>query len=94
MKVRLTLRAAQDLIEIADYIRAESPTGALSVRAAVLESLQLLSEAPRAGRIQSVEGVRKLVTRRYGYIIYYVVDDAAEEVAVLTIRHSARARPF
>lgn len=87
-----TSRAGSD--RNSDYIRAESPQGALRVRAAILESLQLLSEAPHVGRIQTVEGVRKLVTRRYGHIIYYVVDAAAAEVAILTIRHPARARPF
>lgn len=67
---------------------------ALRVRAEILESLQLLTEAPRVARVQSVEGVRKLITSKYAYIIYYALDDAADEIALLTIRHAARARPF
>ncbi|UFS87070.1 type II toxin-antitoxin system RelE/ParE family toxin [Bradyrhizobium daqingense] len=42
MKLRYTPRAAQDLIGIAEYVREQSPQGALRVRAAILESLQNL----------------------------------------------------
>jgi toxin ParE1/3/4 len=94
MKLRFTPRAVRDLTDIADYLHAESPVGAKNVRAAILESLQLLTDAPQLGRPQSVDGVRKLVARRYGYLVYYAVDAAADELAVLTIQHPARERPF
>jgi toxin ParE1/3/4 len=63
MKLRFTRRAAQDLADIADYIRKQNPQAALRVRAAILESLQNLVLFPQVGRQQKVEGVRKLVTR-------------------------------
>jgi toxin ParE1/3/4 len=47
---------------------------------------------PQVGRAQSVEGVRKLVTRKYSYLVYYTVDEADEEIVVLTIQHPARER--
>ena len=93
MKLCFTPRAARDLAEIADYIREHSPQAALRVRAAILESLQSLVLFPHIGRHQKVEGVRKLVTRRYSYLIYYTVDDDAE----CHPRHPAsspRARTF
>jgi plasmid stabilization system protein ParE len=62
----------------------------LRVRAAILDSLRHLTTLPEAGRRQSVEGVRKLTTRRYRYIVYYTVDDVAEEIAVLTNQYAAR----
>ena len=93
MKLRVTRRAASDLIEIADFIRRDSPRGALRVRAAILRSLALLQEFPRMGRRQTTAGVRKFVARRYSYIIYYSVDIAADELVVLTIRHPAQRRP-
>jgi plasmid stabilization system protein ParE len=62
MKLRFTLRATQDLADIADYIRAHSPASALCVRAAILASLQNLVLWPEIGRRQTVKGVRKLVT--------------------------------
>jgi toxin ParE1/3/4 len=93
MKLRFSPQAARDITEIADYIRAENPRAAERVRAAILESLQLLATFPRLGRRQSIEGVHKLVTRRYGYLAYYLIDEAASEIVLLSIQHPARARP-
>ena len=42
------------------------------------------------GRPQNVEGVRKLVTLRYRYLVYYMIDDGADEIVILTIQHPAR----
>ena len=94
MNLRFTPRAARDLADIADYIRERDTQAAFRVRATILESLQLLVRFPNLGRRQQVAGVRKLVTRRYPYLIYYTVDQAAEEIVVLTVRHPARERPL
>jgi toxin ParE1/3/4 len=92
MKLRFAPRAARDIAEIGDYIREYSPQAALRVRAAILESLQSLLLFPNIGRQQKLEGVRKLVTRRYPYLVYYTVDDEAEEIVILSIQHPARER--
>ena len=94
MKLRFTPRATQDLVEIADYIRTHSPGAARRVRGAILDSLQNLVLWPEIGRKQTAEGVRKLVTRRYPYFVYYTVDAATEEIVILTIRHPARERSY
>lgn len=91
MKLRFTARAKQDLNDIADYICAENPSAALRVRDAILDSLKLLATFPALGRSQNVQGIRKHITRKYRYSVYYRVDRAAGEVAVLTIQHPARA---
>lgn len=62
------------------------------MRDAILESLQNLVRFPRLGRPQKVEGVRKLVTRRYPYLVYYTLDEEVGEVVILTIQHPARER--
>jgi len=49
---------------------------------------------PQAGRQQNIEGVRKLVTRHYSYLVYYSVDEETEEIVVLTIQHPAREREY
>ena len=36
--------------------------------------------------------MRKLVTRRYRYLVYYTADEAAEEIIIITIQHAARER--
>ena len=92
MKLRFTPRAAQDLADIATYVREHNPQAALRVRAAILESLQNLVLFPHIGRQQTIERVRKLVTRRYPYLVYYTTDDDAEEIVILAIQHPARER--
>ena len=62
------------------------------MRAAIFEALQSLILFPRIGRQQKVEGVRKLVTRRYRYLVYYTADDEAKEIIILAIQHPARER--
>jgi len=92
MKLRFSPRAARDLADIGDYIHERNPNAALRVRASILELLQNLVLFPRVGRQQEVEGVRKLVTRRYPYLVYYTVDEAAEEIIIIAIQYSARER--
>jgi toxin ParE1/3/4 len=92
MKLRFTPRATANLIEIADYIHARDPAAARRVRAAIYESLQHLILFPQVGRNQKVEGVRKLVTRKYAYLVYYTVNEVAEEIVILSLKHPARRR--
>jgi plasmid stabilization system protein ParE len=47
---------------------------------------------PQIGRQQKVEGVRKLVTRHYRYLVYYMADDQADEILILAIQHPGRER--
>ena len=92
MKLRFTRRAVDNITELADYIRARNPEAADAVRTAIYDSLTYLILFPNVGRLQTTEGVRNLVTRKYSYLIYYSVDEAAEEVVVLSVKHSARER--
>ena len=93
MKLRFTPRATHDLAEVAEYLRSRHPSAALAVRGAILlRSLQNLTIFPAIGRPQNVEGVRKLVTRRCRYLVYYMIDEEAEEIVILTIQHPARSR--
>jgi len=36
--------------------------------------------------------VRKLVTRKYTYLVYYTVDEAAQEIVILNVKHPAQGR--
>jgi plasmid stabilization system protein ParE len=92
MKLRFTPRATANLIEIADYLHARNPAAARRVRAAIYGSLQNLILFPQVGRRQSTEGVRKFVTRRYAYLVYYTIDEVADEIVILNVKHPARRR--
>ena len=94
MKLRFTARATGDLAEIGDYLRARNPAGAVAVRDSILRSLQNLALFPEIGRPQNVEGVRKLVTPKYRYLIYFTIDEGADEIVILTIQHQARRREY
>jgi plasmid stabilization system protein ParE len=90
VKVRLTRRALEQLIEILNVVRAENPAAADKVRAQFEKVLGRLSRFPASGRLTSMPGVRLTPTGRYPYLIFYRVVDAAEEVHVLRIRHGMR----
>ncbi len=94
MILRLTRRAARDIEEIADYIKIHDPHAALRVRADIQETLRNIQEFPEIGRRQDVEGVRKLVTPEYRFLIYYSTDAASHTIAVLTVQHPRQKRRF
>jgi toxin ParE1/3/4 len=92
MKLRFTPRATENLAYIADYLHAHNPSAARHVRTAIYETLQNLILFPRVGRLQKAEGVRKIVTRKYAYLIYYMVDELADEIVILSVKHPAQER--
>ena len=92
MIVRFSRRAINDLADIANYIRTRNPSAAERVRTAILESIEILARFPNAGRRQNIGNVRKLVVRRYPYLVYYRIDAAAAAVIVVAVQHSARER--
>lgn len=92
MKLRFTPRAAENIIAVAEYIHARNPAAAQRVRTAILESVQNLVLFPNVGRLQETAGVRKFVTRKYAYLVYYTIDEAAEEIVILNVKHPAQER--
>ena len=94
MKITFSPRAVADLHSISAYLRPRSPQGAKRVRSAILATLALLADFPLSGRRQTVEGVRKLATRKYAYLIYYKIDEIADEIVIIAIQHGSRAREF
>jgi toxin ParE1/3/4 len=62
---------------------------ALRLRAAIVESLQSLT---LFSVCQAAPTVRKLVTREYVFLIYYTVDEVADEIVVLNVKHPSRKR--
>jgi addiction module RelE/StbE family toxin len=94
MKLRFTKRATENLTKIADYLHERNPAAARRVRAAIYGSLENLLLFPYVGRPQSVAGVRKLVTPKYAYLVYYTVDESVDEIVVVSVKHPARERDY
>lgn len=92
MKLRFTQRAIRDLADISAYLNSRNPTVAKRVRADILDTAKTLILFPEIGRAQNVPGIRKLVTRKYSYLVFYIAEPEAKEVIIVTIQHPARAR--
>ncbi len=83
-----------DLESIANYLEQANPNAAKSVISSIAETLDILRLFPDLGRSQTESGVRKIITRRYRYLVYYRIAHDAEEIHVLTVQHPSRRRTF
>jgi toxin ParE1/3/4 len=84
VKLRFTPRAAANIAEIAEYIRQRNPSAAQRVRSSIYDGLQSLMLFPRVGRPQKQRDVRKLVTPRYAYLVYYLFDETNKKSSCST----------
>ena len=91
MKLEVSRRATLRLHEIADYINRKNPSAALHVPQGIREVFRILTIYPEAGRIVR-PNLRRLVVPRLPYLVYYTIDEAADAVIIVTIRHAARYR--
>lgn len=91
MRVRFSARAAAQIDKALAFVAAQSPQGAVSVRARIEATAALLQEHPLVGQRTSAEGVRRIVVTPHPYFLYYRV--TTMEVVVLRFRHAAR-RPL
>ena len=90
-RVRVTRQARADLDSIVAYYEQVNLEYAMVFEETVLAKVQQLERFPRLGRMVpeiNEESIRELIYRSYR--IVYFVDDAGEEVEVLTIFHSSR----
>jgi addiction module RelE/StbE family toxin len=91
MQVRWTTPAAQDLQEIARFIRKDSPSAARTIAKILFDAANSLDLFPLKGREGRVVGTRELVVPGLPYIVVYQA--VAEAVHILHIYHGARDWP-
>ena len=91
MQVRWTAPAAQDLQQIARYIRKDSPSAARAVAKALFDGGNSLDSFPYRGRAGRIAGTRELIIPALPYIVVYQVGEAA--IHILHIYHGARDWP-
>lgn len=89
-RIRYLPTAVRQLDEIFTYIDARNRAAARRVAVAIRRSIERLADFPYSSRPSEVPGIRELPIVRYPYIVFYAVDDAAREVHVLRVRHTAR----
>ena len=94
MKVVYTPKAKADLDGIIDHFRPLNPHALAKIHAEIIGAISVIAQFPHAGRAQKPKAVRKLVVRKYNYLIYYGYDEAEQQVSILSVRHSARQRSY
>jgi plasmid stabilization system protein ParE len=90
VKIRYTARALAQLDEIYSYIETHNPGAAKRVKSRIKQSIGRLVRHPYSCRPTENPAIRVLAVVRYPYLVFYSVDEAANEVHILRIRHSAR----
>ena len=88
MKLRYTLRGAAELDQVLSYIEAQSPKGARHVQTRIKAIIELLLQYPRAGRLTSKAGLRRMVVSPYPFLIFYQTTE--DEIVIHGVRHTAR----
>jgi toxin ParE1/3/4 len=91
MRLRWTPRALRDIDEIGAYIAAEDSLAAERVVARVVEAAERLAALPQSGRPGRVAETRELVVTGLPYILVHMIGE--EEIAILSIMHTARLWP-
>lgn len=91
MRLRYTLRARADLVEIYEYIAQENPQAASRVIQIIRKAAEALQQNPLVGRAGRVAGTRELTVGRFPFMLAYRI--MAEEVQILSVIHTARIWP-
>jgi len=92
MKLRYAERAIADLEAIQTYIAQHNPRASAAVGERIRNAIELLADFPRLGRARDNE-VRVLPIVTNPYVVYYSVDEDADEVVILHVRHGRRRPP-
>ena len=90
MKIRYRPTALAQLDAIFDYITARNPAAAHRVIARIKRSIDMLADFPRSAKASEIPNVREMPIVRYPYVVFYTIDDVAQEVIILRVRHTSQ----
>ena len=93
MKVRWSETALTEIEDIFSYIFERNRSAAAAVVERIEGLTKLLEEFPFAGHVTDEPDVRVLSVVRYPFLIFYAIDETAEEIVILHVRHAAREWP-
>lgn len=90
MRIRYTRKALAQLDAIYSYIEARDSRAAMAVKSRINRAISRLASLPYSCRPTKWPGIRVLSIVRYPYLVFYTVDEVAQEVQILRVRHSAQ----
>jgi len=93
MRIRWSETALTELDDIFRYIFERSRSSASAVVKRIEGLSSLLTEFPEMGHLTDEANVRVLSVVRYPFLIFYAIDEAADEIVILHVRHSAQDWP-
>ena len=93
MNLIISPRAFRDIEEIRDYLHERNPQAAKKVAELIQGAIDRIIQFPETGQDQTDAGVKRVVERRFGYLIYYRYSERKALIEVITIRH-ARRKPI
>mgnify|MGYP000335416419 CR=1 FL=1 len=94
MKVRWSQSSLTEIEDLFSYIRERNRAAASSVVARIERLASILADFPFAGHVTDEPEVRVLSVVRYPFRIFYAIDEAADEVVILHVRHAAQDETF
>ncbi len=92
MRVRWSETALSEIEDIFSYIFEYNQSAASAVVTRIEGLTALLEEFPQVGHLTDEANVRVLSVVRYPVLIFYTIDDTADEVVILHVRHAAQVR--
>ena len=93
MKVRYTATAQRELDRAIQYLLEHAPAIAAAFADSIERAIAGLLEHPYSAQETSQRGVRRKYIRRFRYAVFHIVNEKADELVIITIRHTAR-RPW
>ena len=90
MKICYARKAITQLDAIFAYIQANDPRAAEKVIARISHAIDRLAQFRYSSRETNRRRARVLPIVKYPYLVFYKIDDAAQEVHILRVRHSSR----
>lgn len=90
MRIRYRPAAVAQLDTIFVRIAANNPGAAEKVISTIKRSIERLADFPYSARPSKIAGIRELSIVRYPYLIFYAVDEDADEVQILRIQHTSQ----
>jgi toxin ParE1/3/4 len=88
MRVIFTREASDDLEGILHYIATHNPAAGKSVASRIDQTLSIIGDFPRAGRLDAESGAREWVVPGLPLLIVYTVQ--SDFVEVVAVFHTSR----